>query len=87
MLSETNLAAIRKDYVAQRKIGVLAEGWLGYLGVALARPSFRPEHRDKVSIAWRVQLDRMVGLGGSSTSPLTFAELESYEKLLTLRTT
>ena len=84
VLGEAGLAAIRKDYVAQSKSGVLAEGWLGYLGVALERPALRPAHKDKVAIAWRGQLDRMAGLPGSSASPVTFAELERYEKRLTL---
>ena len=82
VLGDASLQAIRDDYKAYRTISNLREDWLGYLGVAIERPYLVPEHKDKAAIAWRGQLDSMLGIPASISNPITFAELEWYEERL-----
>ena len=87
VLGSANLQAIRDDYKAQRTKKYIsgAEDWLGYLGVVLGRYPLMLEDYDKVAIAWRRQLDCMLGLPASNSNiskPVTFDELEGYEKRL-----
>ncbi len=86
VLGNANLQAIRNDYKAHRTRSIFKEDWLGYLGVGLERPYLVPEHKDKVAIAWRRQLDCILGVPASISNPITFAELERYEERLIRRT-
>lgn len=85
VLGDADLAVIRrdaKDQWARHSHYHHREDWLGYLGVALARPRFRLGHRELAARSWRSQLDRMVGITEPNPLPVTFKELESYETLL-----
>lgn len=82
ILSEANLSTIRKN--AHEGYRWSSEDWLGYLGVALARPDFLPTDREALGKCWRVQLNRMIGREAASPESLGWEELEDYEwQLLT----
>ena len=81
VLSAANLESIRENYYVARRLGG-REDWLGYLGVVLVRTKLSPPHLKQVGKSWRVQLNRMAGSIAPDTQPVTFGELETYERLL-----
>ena len=83
VLGDADLAAIRKDAVLrwlERRCLGIREYWLGYLGVALHRARFSPLHREQVGKSWRAQLNRMAGSRMPDSTPVTFEELQTYER-------
>ena len=85
VLGAANLAAIRKDAVLrwlERRCPGIREYWLGYLGVALHRARFSPPHREQIGKSWRAQLNRLAGSHTPDSTPVTFSELETYERRL-----
>ena len=85
ILCAADLEAVRKDAVLrwlERRCSGIREYWLGYLGVALCRACFSSPHREQVGKSWREQLNRMAGSLASDSTPVTFEELEAYERRL-----
>ena len=84
-LSAADLETIRKDAVLrwiESSRGGIREYWLRYLGVALHRARFSPPHREQVGRSWRARLNHMAGSLASDSTPVTFEELEIYERRL-----